>query len=56
MDGCLICGAQHAGSCNPQHPAHRPLSAEEWAERAELAKLVDLTPLGAAGARQRGYG
>lgn len=33
MDGCLICGAQHIGSCNPRHPEHRPLSAEQWAER-----------------------
>ena len=33
MDGCLICGAQHIGSCNPRHPEHRPLSAEQWAAR-----------------------
>ena len=33
MDGCLICGARHIGACSPDHPAHRPLSAEQWAER-----------------------
>lgn len=38
MDGCLICGAQHIGSCNPRHPEHRPLSAEEWAERENASK------------------
>ncbi len=38
MDGCLICGVQHTGSCNPQHPAHRPLSAAEWAAREAAAQ------------------
>ena len=38
MDGCIVCGVQHIGSCNPQHPAHRPLSAEEWAEREARAR------------------
>lgn len=33
MDGCIVCGVQHIGSCNPQHPDHRPLSAEQWAAR-----------------------
>ena len=37
MDGCLICGVRHIGSCRPDHPAHRPLSAEEWAEREARA-------------------
>ena len=38
MDGCLICGVQHTGSCTPHHPEHRPLSAEEWAERDAAAQ------------------
>ena len=40
MDGCLICGVRHIGSCRPDHPAHRPLSAEEWAERENASKAA----------------
>lgn len=39
MDGCIVCGVQHIGSCNPQHPTHHPLSAEQWADR-EKAHLA----------------
>ena len=46
MDGCLSCGAQHIGSCNPRHPEHRPLSAEQWAEReATLHTAEKETPM-----------
>ena len=41
MDGCLICGAQHIGSCNPRHPEHRALSAEQWAERAARQRAAE---------------
>lgn len=41
MDGCLICGVRHIGSCRPDHPAHRPLSAEEWAERDARTNEAD---------------
>ena len=47
MDGCIVCGVQHIGSCNPQHPDHRPLSAEQWAERearAQSAQAATLSP------------
>lgn len=38
--GCLICGVRHIGACSPDHPEHRPLSAEEWAERENASKAA----------------
>ena len=48
MTGCLSCGGQHTGSCDPQHPEHRPLTAKEWAEREERAASAekDISPDG----------
>lgn len=48
MTGCLICGAQHTGSCDPHHPEHRPLTAKEWEEREERAASAqkDISPDG----------
>ena len=48
MDGCLICGVRHIGSCRPDHPAHRPLSAEEWAEREARAAEQQPTQKGSS--------
>ena len=40
MDGCLICGQKHYGSCNPNHPEHHPLSAEQWEERQQYSRRL----------------
>lgn len=40
-NGCLICGVRHIGACSPDHPEHRPLSAEQWAERQAHVQAME---------------